>query len=113
MSSLFDMSKGDLMIHGGVFLILLIVSVVSYAALIPLDSTPAVAGVSIIIGTSFALALIAWMIVMAYYASKPENLVWLNTHVLFLVVIPTMIAATAMNVTTVQNTRNMLAGKVS
>ena len=96
-----------------VLLIALAVSVTSFALLIPLDSVPAVTGVSIIMAISYGLSFLAWAVVMAYYSSKPDYLVWLNTHLLFLIVIPTTIAATAMNVTSIQNTRNLLAGKVS
>lgn len=89
-----------------------LVSVVSFAFLIPLDSVPAIAGVSIIFGVAYGISFILWSIVMWYYAQNTENLIWLNTHIMFLVVIPAMIASTAMNVTSIQNTRNLLAGKI-
>ncbi len=103
----------DVWIQGGVVLVAAVVSIVSFAFLIPLDSVPAVTGVSIILAISYAIAVIAWILVLKYYAAKPENLVWLNTHMLFLVVLPATIAATAMNVTAVQNTRNLIAGRIA
>jgi hypothetical protein len=92
-----------------------LVSVVSYAFLIPLDSVPAVAGVSILFGVAYGISFLLWTIVMRYYATQSTTsmLDMLNTHILFLVVIPATIAATAMNVTSIQNTRNLLAGKIS
>lgn len=103
----------DIWIQGGVVLVAAIVSIVSFAFLIPLDSVPAVTGVSIILAICYAISVIAWIIVLKYYASNPTNLVWLNTHMMFLVVLPATIAATAMNVTSVQNTRNLLAGRIA
>lgn len=87
------------------------IAVTSFALLIPLDSTPAVSGATLIICISYALALIAWALVITFYSSSEKSLIWLNTHLLFLVVLPATIAATAMNVTTIQNTRNLLAGQ--
>lgn len=113
MEDFFQMSTMNLAVHGFVLLCVFIVSITSFALLIPLDSVPAVTGVSIIIGLAYGLSFIAWTIVMWWYATRPENLVWLNTHVLFLVAIPATIAATAMNVTSIQNTRNLLAGKIT
>jgi hypothetical protein len=109
----FEMSSGNMMVHAFVLVCVLAISITSFALLIPLDSVPAVTGVSIIIGLAYGISFIAWTIVMWYYASKPENLIWLNTHVMFLVAIPATIAATAMNVTSIQNTRNMLAGTIT
>jgi hypothetical protein len=92
-----------------------IVAIVSFAFLTPLDSVPAATGVTIILAVSYALSVVAWVIVMYYYTQhdKAENLIWLITHVMFLVVFPATIAATAMNVTAIQNTRNLLAGKIA
>jgi hypothetical protein len=59
------------------------------------------------------MSFIAWLIVLKFYSGKSESLQWLNTHLIFLVLLPATIGATAMNVTAVQNTRNLLAGKVS
>jgi hypothetical protein len=99
-------------VHGVVLLCAVVVSITSFVLLIPLDTVPAVTGVSIILGLSYGISFIAWTVVMWWYSDKPENLVWLNTHLMFLVAIPATIAATAMNVTSIQNTRNLLAGKV-
>jgi hypothetical protein len=90
-----------------------IIAITSFALLIPLDSVPAVSGVSIILGVAYGISLLAWVVVMTYYAAAPEKLTWLNTHMMFLVVLPAVIGATAMNVTSVQNTRNLIAGKVA
>jgi hypothetical protein len=81
--------------------------------LIPLDSVPAVTGVSIIIAISYAISVLAWLVVLYFYSGNEKNLVWLNTHLMFLVVLPATIGATAMNVTAVQNTRNLLAGQIT
>jgi hypothetical protein len=89
------------------------IAISSFALLIPLDSVPAVSGVSIILAVSYGLSVLAWMVVMWYYSDKFESLVWLNTHLMFLVFLPATIAATAMNVTSIQNTRNLLAGKIA
>lgn len=109
----FDVSFINKCVHAFVLLCVLALSITSFALLIPLDSVPAVTGVSIIIGLAYGISFIAWTIVMWYYSSNPESLIWLNTHVLFLVAIPATIAATAMNVTSIQNTRNMLAGTIT
>ena len=89
-----------MLIQGGVIAVAAVVSIVSYAFLIPLDSVPAVTGVSIIIG-------------IAYSNTTNSPLTWLNTHLMFLIVIPATIGATAMNVTAIQNTRNLLAGQIT
>jgi hypothetical protein len=92
-----------------------VVSVVSYAFLIPLDSVPAIAGVSIIFGVAYGICLLCWTLVMYFYANQGSTSIldMLNTHIIFLIVLPATIAATAMNVTSIQNTRNLLAGKIS
>lgn len=113
LSELAKVSKGQLWVNIVVILMGAVVAIVSFALLIPLDSVPAITGVSVILGVSYAVAVLAWIIVMRYYASNPENLAWLNTHLIFLVLLPATIGATAMNVTSVQNTRNLLAGKVA
>lgn len=110
MESLFNMSTANLLVHGGVVLVAAIVAIVSFAFLIPLDSVPAVTGVSIILGIAYGISIIAWSIVIAKFGNNPNTLVWLNTHLMFLVLLPATIAATAMNVTSIQNTRNLLAG---
>jgi hypothetical protein len=90
-----------------------LIAIVSFALLIPLDSIPAVTGVSIIAAVAYSIAFMSWITVLYLYSSNSENLVWLLTHLMFLVVLPATIVATAMNVTAVQNTRNLLAGKVA
>jgi hypothetical protein len=104
-----------LIINGVVILVGAIVAIVSFAFLIPLDSVPAVTGVTIIVAVSYAISIVAWVIVLSYYSrgSNENQLVWLLTHMMFFVVLPATIAATAMNVTAVQNTRNLLAGKIA
>jgi hypothetical protein len=113
MEPLTNISSFNLWVHGGVVLVGTVVAIVSFAFLIPLDSVPAVTGVSTILAIAYGLSLIAWVVVLKFYASKPENLVWLLTHLMFLVILPATIGATAMNVTSVQNTRNLLAGKIA
>lgn len=100
-------------VNGLVVLTGAIVAIVSFAFLIPLDSVPAVTGVTIILAVSYALSILAWVTVLYYYSSDSQNLVWLLTHMMFLVVLPATIAATAMNVTAIQNTRNLMSGKIS
>jgi hypothetical protein len=104
---------GNMVVTGGVVLVGAIVSIVSFALLIPLDSVPAASGVTVIMGVAYGLSALAWVTVMALYAKNTESLTWLNTHLMFLVILPATIAATAMNVTSIQNTRNLLAGKVT
>jgi hypothetical protein len=111
-SNVTSLTTGNFIIYCCVIAVGVIVSVVSFALLIPLDTIPAVSGVAMIIGLSYVLSLLAWIIVISFYSSSPDNLVWLNTHLMFLVILPATIGATAMNVTSIQNTRNMLAGKV-
>lgn len=106
-------SRGNIIVTMVVVLIGMAVSVVSFAFLIPLSSVPAASGVTIIFGISYGLAALAWVTVMACFANSPETLNWLNTHLIFLVLLPATIAATAMNVTSIQNTRNLLAGQVA
>jgi hypothetical protein len=113
MQSLFNVSTPNLILHGIVVLVAAVVAITSFALLIPLDSVPAVAGVSTILAVAYGLSILAWTIVVYKYAANPENLVWLNTHLMFLVLLPATIAATAMNVTSIQNTRNVIAGKTS
>lgn len=103
----------DLWIQGGVVFVGAIVAIVSFAFLIPLDSVPAVTGVTIIMAIAYAISVILWIITLKYYAGNSQNLVWLNTHLMFLVVMPATIAATAMNVTSIQNTRNLIAGQIA
>jgi hypothetical protein len=113
MEWLISITKGNLLIHIGVILVAAIVAIVSFAFLIPLDAVPAITGVSTIFAIAYGLSLLAWVITLSFYATKSENLVWLNTHLMFLVILPATIAATAMNVTSIQNTRNLLAGQVT
>jgi hypothetical protein len=93
-----------------------VIGAISVGALIPLDSVPAVTGVTIITAVAYAASILIWIMVLLF-VSRRENadhhLTLLNTHMLWLVVFPVTIAATAMNVTSVQNTRNLLAGRVA
>jgi hypothetical protein len=113
MEAISNLSTANLWVHGGVILVGAIVAIVSFAFLIPLDSVPAITGVSVILAVAYGLSILAWVIVMKFYANKTENLVWLNTHLMFLVLLPATIGATAMNVTSIQNTRNLLAGQIT
>jgi hypothetical protein len=113
MDTLLNMSSLNFWVYGGVVVVAAVVAIVSFAFLIPLDSVPAITGVSIILAIAYGISLIAWVIALKFYASDPAKLTMLNTHLLFLVMLPATIGATAMNVTTVQNTRNLLAGQVT
>lgn len=104
---------GNMVVTGSVVAVGAVVSIVAFALLIPLDSVPAASGVTIIMGVAYGLSALCWVTVMGLYARNTESLTWLNTHLIFLVLLPATIAATAMNVTSIQNTRNLLAGKVS
>jgi hypothetical protein len=108
-------SLSNMLINALVVVTGAIVAIVSFALLIPLNDVTTITGVTIILAVSYALSVIAWVTIMYYYSQpgRSENLVWLLTHVVFLVMFPATIAATAMNVTAVQNTRNFLAGKIS
>ena len=112
-STLFNISTGNLLFNIGVIAVAAIVALVSFAFLIPLDSVPAVTGVSILLAVSYCISILVWLIVLTYYAKDDKNLVWLNTHLMFLVILPATIGATAMNVTSIQNTRNLLAGQIT
>ena len=112
-STLFNISTGNLLLNVGVIAVAAIVALVSFAFLIPLDSVPAVTGVSILLAVSYCISILVWLIVLTYYAKDDKNLVWLNTHLMFLVILPATIGATAMNVTSIQNTRNLLAGQIT
>jgi hypothetical protein len=105
----------NLMVHIGVTAFAAAVAIASFALLIPLDSVPAVSGVSLIMGIAYGISLLLWLIVIVYYTNFPDNqnLVWLNTNLMFFVVLPATIGATAMNVTSIQNTRNLLAGQIT
>ena len=105
--------NGNIAVTVGVVAVGAIVSITSFALLIPLDSATAASGVTIIMGVAYALSALAWITVVSLYSRNVESLTWLNTHLIFLVLLPATIAATAMNVTAVQNTRNLLAGKVT
>jgi hypothetical protein len=112
-STITNMSPFNTWLNIGVIAVAALVALVSFAFLIPLDSVPAVTGVSIILAVTYCISLLVWLIVLTYYSKNPANLVWLNTHLMFLVVLPAAIGATAMNVTSIQNTRNLLAGQIS
>ena len=108
-----NMTLINLLVIVGVTLVGAFVAIFSFALLIPLDSIPAVTGVSIIMAVSYGLSFVIWSAVMVYYSQNPDNLIWLNTCLMFLVILPATISATAMNVTTIQNTRNLLAGQIT
>ena len=112
-TTMFNISTGNLLFNIGVVAVAAIVALVSFAFLIPLDSVPAVTGVSILLAVSYCISILVWLIVLTYYAKDDKNLIWLNTHLMFLVILPATIGATAMNVTSIQNTRNLLAGQVT
>ena len=103
-----------MIINGVVIAIGMVIAITSFALLVPLDSVNVVTGVTIITAVAYALSFLAWMIVLVWYRNDDgKSLIWLLTHMMFLIMLPATISATAMNVTTVQNTRNMMAGKIS
>lgn len=105
--------KLNIIIHIAITVTGVIVAITSFALLIPLDSVPAVTGVTIIMAVSYVLALLMWAGALWLYARDAIQLTWLNTNILFLIVLPATISATAMCVTSVQNTRNLIAGQVA
>ncbi len=105
--------KLNLWIHVAITVTGIIVAITSFALLIPLDSVPAVTGVTIILAVSYVLALLMWAGALWLYSRDTVQLTWLNTNILFLIVLPATIGATAMCVTSVQNTRNLIAGQVA
>lgn len=107
-----DMTTLNFWIHAGVILTGAIVAITTFALLIPLDSVPAATGVTIILSVAYALSVVMWIGAISLYANDPTQLGWLNTHIMFLIVLPATIGATAMSVTSVQNTRNLLAGQI-
>jgi hypothetical protein len=113
MDAITNIAPINVWIHGGVVLAAAIVTMVTFAFLIPLDSVPAVSGVTITLVMSYVIGIVIWLIVMSYYSNKKESLLWFNTHILFLVILPATIAATAMNVISIQNTRNLIAGNIT
>jgi hypothetical protein len=113
MDALSNIAPVNVWIHGAVVLAAAIVTMVTFAFLIPLDSVPAVSGVTITLVMSYVIGIVIWLIVMSYYSNKKESLLWFNTHILFLVILPATIAATAMNVISIQNTRNLIAGNIT
>lgn len=109
-----DSTNSNMIINGVVVAIGMAVAITSFALLVPLDSVQAVTGVTIITAVAYALSFLAWMIVLVWYKNDDgKSLIWLLTHMMFLVLLPATISATAMNVTTVQNTRNLMASKIS
>jgi len=106
-------SVAGLLLQGSVVLVAALVAIVSFAFLIPLACVPAVAGVSIFLSIAYVVSFLARLLVSKFYSGKPESSQWLNTPLIFLVLLPATGGATAMNVTAVQNTRNLLAGKIS
>jgi hypothetical protein len=106
-----SMNQTNVIVYAVVIVVGILVSLVSVVLLIPLDGIQAIPGVSVILAVSYMLAFMAWVIVMYFNrgAESVETVTWLNTHLMFLIILPTVLAATAMNVTAVQNTRNLVA----
>jgi uncharacterized membrane protein len=107
-----EMNQTNVIIYAAVIAVAVIVSIVSFALLMPLNGLQAVQGVTVILGISYGLALVAWLIVMTNNRNT-EALVWLNTHLMFLVILPTVLGATVMNISAIQNARNLVAGKLT
>jgi len=92
-------SLAGLLLQGGVVLVAALVAIVSFAFLIPLDSVPAVTGVSIILSIRYVISFIAWLLVLKFYSGKPESLQWLNTHLIFLVLLTATLGPTSTHCT--------------
>jgi len=107
------LSRATIGVYIGVVVIGTIISIVSFAFLIPLDSVAATTGVSIIMAVAYALSILSLVVVMYFYSTNRDVLTWINTFMMFLVVLPATIGATAMCVTSVQNARNIVAGQTS
>lgn len=90
------------------FLIMLAIMITAFTIIIPLESVVAEGGSVINLVLWICIFMMLWFIVLAVYEDKTA-LIWLNTHIMFLVALPLTIAATAMNAVTIQNTRNKLA----
>jgi len=108
-----EMNTTNVIVYAMVIGVAVIVSMVSFVLLMPLDGIQAVQGVTVILGVSYGLAIVAWLIVMSFNRGSTDALAWLNTHLMFLVVLPTVLGATAMNVSAVQNARNLVAGRLT
>ena len=89
------------------FLIMLAIMITAFTIIIPLESVVAEGGSVINLVLWTCIFMMLWFIVLAVY--EGPALIWLNTHIMFLVALPLTIAATAMNAVTIQNTRNKLA----
>ena len=102
-------------LYGLVSVLAAILVATSFGTLIPLNSVAAVSGISIIVAVSYGIAFLLRVMVIVYYSRSedPMALTWINTHMIFLVLLPGVIGATAMNVVTVQNTRNLIAGNIT
>lgn len=89
---------------------MLIIMIVGFVVLIPLETVIVEAAVGMNLVIWVCILMMVWLMVRSVYKDDSVALAWLTTHILFLVVLPLTIAATAMNVITVQNTRNIFAG---
>jgi hypothetical protein len=87
---------------------MLAIMITAFTIIIPLESVVAEGGSVINLVLWTCIFMMLWFIVLAVYEDK-TTLIWLNTHIMFLVALPLTIAATAMNAVTIQNTRNKLA----
>ena len=89
-----------------------VIAAVSYGMLIPLDSVQSSSAVIIIICVSYAISVILWIIVMLLYSKNHEQLTLLNTHMLLLIALPATVGATAMNVASIHNMRNVISSQI-
>uniref|UniRef100_A0A6C0EA67 Uncharacterized protein n=1 Tax=viral metagenome TaxID=1070528 RepID=A0A6C0EA67_9ZZZZ len=91
------------------FLMMLAIMITAFTIIIPLENVVAEAANVNNLVLWLCIFTMLWFIVLALYKSDDNALIWLNTHIMFLVALPLTIAATAMNAVTIQNTRNKLA----
>jgi type III secretory pathway component EscV len=96
--------------NAAAFALMLIIMIVGFVVLIPLETVIVEAAVGMNLVIWVCILMMVWLMVRSVYKDDSVALAWLTTHILFLVVLPLTIATTAMNVITVQNTRNIFAG---
>lgn len=91
---------------GLAILTMVILSILSFVILVPMNSIPAMTGISIIISVSYMISFLLWILI-TYFISDADRSLYLISAV-FLIAVPATISATAMNVVTIQNTTNLM-----
>ena len=91
---------------GLAILTMVILSILSFVILVPMNSIPDMTGISIIISVSYMISFLLWILI-TYFISDADRSLYLISAV-FLIAVPATISATAMNVVTIQNTTNLM-----